>query len=99
MVSYEPSTRAQALALKLGGRHSNEEIKRITGMSAVAVNRIVDRAIERGLDLKNPVILDRHVANGSRSGRPSKRKQKQDSQSQSQNQIETEIAESQGEGS
>ncbi|KAI0548013.1 hypothetical protein F4679DRAFT_585944 [Xylaria curta] len=99
MVSYEPATRAQALALKLGGRHSNEEIKRITGMSAVAVNRMVDRALERGLDLKNPLILDHHVANGAKSGRPSKQKSETQSQSQGQNQSEIETLESHGESS
>ncbi|KAI1747042.1 hypothetical protein F4782DRAFT_453155 [Xylaria castorea] len=78
MPSYEPATRAQALALKIGGRHSNEEIERITGFSASSVNRLVDRAIERGLDLNKPVILDLHVANGPRSGRPSKQAEAKD---------------------
>ncbi|KAI1757860.1 hypothetical protein F4782DRAFT_475427 [Xylaria castorea] len=72
MPSYDIATRAQALALKIGGRHSNEEIERMTGIKARSINHIVDRAIERGLDLNNPVILDIYVANGPRLGRPSK---------------------------
>lgn len=72
MPNYELATRAQALALKLGGRHSNHEIAHITGISIRNINTIVDRAVDRGLDLSKPVILDVHVANGSRPGRPSK---------------------------
>ena len=72
MPTYDIATRAQALALKIGGRHSNEEIKHITGISVRSINRIVDQAIERGLDLNNPIILDSYVADSPRSGRPSK---------------------------
>ena len=78
MPIYEPATRAQALALKISGYCSNEEIERITGIKARSVNNIVDRAIERGLDLNNPIILDRHVANGPRPGRPSKQAKSKD---------------------
>ncbi|TRX95883.1 hypothetical protein FHL15_003025 [Xylaria flabelliformis] len=72
------TTRAQALALKISGRFSNEEIERTTGMTATSVNPIVDRGIERGLDLNHPVILDVHVANGPRLGRPSKQAEAKD---------------------
>ncbi|RYC54361.1 hypothetical protein CHU98_g11851 [Xylaria longipes] len=71
MPPYEPATRAQALALKISG-HLNKEIQRITGITISSINRILSRAIERGLDLNKPVILDIHVADAPRSGRPSK---------------------------
>ena len=77
MPSYDIATRAQALALKISG-HSTDEIKQITGISASSINRIVDRAIERGLDFNNPVILDIHVADSPRSGRPSKQAEAKD---------------------
>ncbi|KAI0443982.1 hypothetical protein F4803DRAFT_282312 [Xylaria telfairii] len=78
MPTHQISTRAQALALKITDRFSNEEIERITGINPRTVNRIVDRALERGLDLKHPVILDHHVADAPRTGRPSKQAQNKD---------------------
>ncbi|KAH8160752.1 hypothetical protein CIB48_g7493 [Xylaria polymorpha] len=78
MPTHELATRAQALALKITDRFSNEEIERMTGINARTVHSIVDRAIERGLDLNNPVILDRHVADAPRPGRPSKQAQARD---------------------
>ncbi|KAI8633014.1 hypothetical protein F5Y19DRAFT_285421 [Xylariaceae sp. FL1651] len=78
MPNYDIATRSQALALKIGGRHSNQEIEQITGIKTRSINRILDNAIERGLDLNKPVILDIHVADAPRPGRPSKQAEAND---------------------
>ena len=52
---------AQALAFKISG-YSTNEIKQITSISVSAINCIIDRAIKRGLDLNNLVILDIYIA-------------------------------------
>lgn len=74
MVYYDIATRAQALTLKLIAQFDNKQIEAITGMKARAVNNLVDRALERGFDPQGspPVILDKHVCDASKSGRPSK---------------------------
>ena len=73
MVSYDIASRAQALTLKLLN-FTNEDIERMTGMNRRTVSRYVDKAVERGLDLnaRPLLILDRHVENGVRTGRPKK---------------------------
>ncbi|KAK1246367.1 hypothetical protein MKX08_000169 [Trichoderma sp. CBMAI-0020] len=71
MVLYDTATRAQALTLKLAG-FSNDQVQQITGIHPRTVLLILDRAVERGLDLAKPVILDIHVQDAPRSGRPSK---------------------------
>jgi transposase len=72
MPPHDIATRAQALALKLVGV-SNQDIQRLTGIHPRTVHNIMDRAIERGLDLNHPIILEIHVRDGPRTGRPKKR--------------------------
>ncbi|KAL7920478.1 hypothetical protein ACQKWADRAFT_157032 [Trichoderma austrokoningii] len=71
MVFYDIATRAQALTLKLAGFPS-DQVQQITGIHPRTVNSILDRAVERGLDLTKPVILDIHLQDASRAGRPPK---------------------------
>ncbi|KAL7925781.1 hypothetical protein ACQKWADRAFT_282970 [Trichoderma austrokoningii] len=73
MPPHDIATRAQALTLKLLGV-SNQDIQRLTGIHPRTVHNIMDRAIERGLDLNNPTILEMHVRDGPRPGRPKKKK-------------------------
>lgn len=47
----------------------------MTGISAHTVNQIYDRAVERGWDPSNPKILNKHVEDAPKSGRPSKKDQ------------------------
>ena len=72
MPSYDSATRAQALTLKLVG-FSNANIESITGIQACTVNSILDKAIDRGLrPSESKRILNKHVEDGQRSGRPKK---------------------------
>jgi transposase len=72
MPSYDVATRAQALALKLVGIPS-QEIEHITGIQPRTLNSIHQKAVARGLNPdESKKILDRHVEDGSRSGRPKK---------------------------
>jgi len=75
MPSYDLATRAQALTLKMLN-FSNDDITSITGMSKQTVWRYMDRAIERGLDLKaRPIqILNHHVEDDPKPGRPRKKR-------------------------
>lgn len=61
MVTHDITTRAQALLLRVSGA-SCEEICRQTGIEAKLVDRIVDRAVERGFDpqSQHPMIRDRY---------------------------------------
>jgi len=74
MPYYDTATRAQALTLKLIGL-TNKEIEERTGLKPRTVSDLLDRAVERGLDLNAPRILDCHVANAAKTGRPSKQAQ------------------------
>lgn len=47
-------------------------MQQITGIHPRTVLSILDRAVERGLDLTKPVILDIHVQDAPRPGRPAK---------------------------
>lgn len=77
MPYYDTATRAQALSLKLFGA-SNDEIQRITGITPSTLNRIYDRAIERGFNpSESSQILDKHVEDAPKSGRPAKQSQHQ----------------------
>jgi transposase len=72
MPSYDIATRAQALTLKLVG-FSNTEIESITGIQPRTLNSIHRKAIARGLNvLESKKILDCHIEDGARSGRPIK---------------------------
>jgi transposase len=72
MPSYDNATRAQALALKMQGI-PNATIESITGIQPNTLSKLYKKAKERGL---NPAvsqrILDHHVEDGKRSGRPTK---------------------------
>lgn len=72
MPSYDNATRAQALSLKLIGL-SNAEIEEITGIKTGTLNAIYRKATARGLNPdESKKILDRHIEDAPRSGRPTK---------------------------
>lgn len=80
--NWDIATRAQILALKAFG-HKNEEIAeklgfKKTGQSLSTVYNIWKRAKERGFDPENPIVLDRHVKDAPRSGRPRKPREGRD---------------------
>lgn len=80
--NWDIATRAQILALKAFG-HKNEEIAeklgfKKTGQSLSTVYNIWKRAKERGFDPENPVVLDIHVKDAPRSGRPRKPREGRD---------------------
>lgn len=62
MARYDISTRAQALTLQISGA-SSEEIQRQTGFEVEMVDKILQRAIQRGFNPKaqHPVIFDRYL--------------------------------------
>src|SRR3954469_18743321 len=74
MPHYDIATRAQALTLKLVLQLDNKQIEAITGLKPTTVASIANKALERGFDphASPPVILDKHVCDAPRSGRPSK---------------------------
>jgi hypothetical protein len=80
MPHYDIATRAQALTFKLILQFSNDQIEALTGMKPRTINHLVDRALERGFDpqASPPVILDIHVRDAPRSGRPSKQEDHED---------------------
>jgi transposase len=80
MVYHDIATRAQALTLKLIVQLDNKEIEAITGLKARTINNIANRALERGFDPKGcrPVILDEHVCDAPKTGRPSKQSENKD---------------------
>jgi hypothetical protein len=72
MPSYDTATRAQALTLKLMGC-PNAEIQSITGMQPRTVQLLHKKALERGFNpAESQTILNHHVEDGKRSGRPAK---------------------------
>src|SRR5581483_1372508 len=72
MPSYDNATRAQALTMKLLG-HSNADIESITGIQPRTVNTLLHKAISRGLNPEeSKKILDYHIEDDKRSGRPIK---------------------------
>ena len=61
MPSYDNTTRAQALTLKLA-RVSNAKITSITGIKTRNLNSLYQKAISRGLDpSENAKLLDIHI--------------------------------------
>ena len=73
MPSYDDATRAQALTLKVMGV-SNAEIEAITGIQPRTLNALLRKAKERGYDPNvSKKLLDIHVKDSPRSGRPTKR--------------------------
>ena len=72
MPSYDTATRAQALTLKLMGC-PNAEIQSITGMQPRTVQLLYKKALERGFNpAESKTILNHHIEDGKRSGRPTK---------------------------
>jgi transposase len=72
MPSYDIATRAQALTLKLVG-FSNSEIESITGIKQTTLSTLFRKTIARGFNpSESQKILDIHVQDRSRSGRPKK---------------------------
>jgi transposase len=72
MPSYDTATRAQALTLKLMGC-PNAEIQSITGMQPRTVQLLHKKALERGFNpAESKTILNHHIEDGKRSGRPTK---------------------------
>ncbi|ORY10964.1 hypothetical protein BCR34DRAFT_336222 [Clohesyomyces aquaticus] len=73
MAPYENSTRAIVVCLKATGK-SSKEVSAISGIPTRTVNSIYARAIERGFEpCERPMkLLDKHLEDAPRSGRPSK---------------------------
>jgi O6-methylguanine-DNA--protein-cysteine methyltransferase len=72
MPLYDNTTRAQALILKLAGV-SNTEITSITGIKTRNLNVLYQKAISRSLEPSEKAkLLDIHVQDAPRSGRPEK---------------------------
>jgi hypothetical protein len=74
MVYYNIATHAQALTLKLIAQFDNKQIEAIPGMKPRSVNKLVNKALERGFNPQGspPIILDKHVYNAPKPSRPSK---------------------------
>jgi transposase len=69
---YNNATRAQALTLKLAGV-SNAKITSITGIKTRNLNLLYQKVISYSLDpSENTKLLDIHVQDAARSGRPKK---------------------------
>ena len=72
MPLYDNTTRVQALTLKLAGV-SNAKITSIIGIKTRNLNLLYQKAISRGLDpSEDAKLLDIHVQDAARSGRPKK---------------------------
>jgi hypothetical protein len=72
MPSYDNATRAQALALKLEGI-SPAKIESITGIQPNTLYYLFKKTKQRGLNpAESHRILDHHIEDGKRSGRPTK---------------------------
>jgi helix-turn-helix protein len=72
MPSYDNTTRAQALTLKLVGV-SNAKITFITGIKTQNLNSLYQKAISHGLNpSEDTKLLDIHVQNAACSERPKK---------------------------
>jgi transposase len=79
MGPHDLATRAVIVALKAHGLTTNEVIGQ-TGIPKRTINAIFARAIERGFDpCQRPIkLLNRHLEDGPRSGRPSKQERIRD---------------------
>lgn len=67
---YCIATRAQVLTLAVFSKLKYDEISAITGVPKSTISRIIANAKERGF--RGGVILDEHVVEKPRSGRPTK---------------------------
>ncbi|KAF2398241.1 hypothetical protein EJ06DRAFT_532600 [Trichodelitschia bisporula] len=79
MVVHEISTRAQVVGLKAAGI-TNVEIHRLTGVPARTINLMYARAQRRGFnpEVTPAIVLDSHVRDAPRSGRPRKNPKPED---------------------
>ena len=80
MPHHDIATRASALMLRLVLELDNKTIESLTGLKPRTVDLIAQRALERGFDptASPPVILDIHVQDAPRSGRPRNQEQDKD---------------------
>ena len=67
----EPATRAAVVTLKVL-KFSSRQIFSLTHVCESTQRSIWDKALDRGFDPSQCRILDKHVADGARSGRPKK---------------------------
>jgi transposase len=65
------ATRAQAVTLRSNSTLTNRQIEEVTGVQERNIRRLVKRAKERGWT-PDSALLDKHVEDGKRSGRPPK---------------------------
>ncbi|KAF2430506.1 hypothetical protein EJ08DRAFT_588915 [Tothia fuscella] len=72
MVPFNTATRAQALGLKVAGLE-NAQIEDFTGIKPRTLRNLYQRALHRDFDpdTRPCQILDKHVEDAPRSGRPS----------------------------
>ncbi|KAK3897123.1 hypothetical protein C8A05DRAFT_20049 [Staphylotrichum tortipilum] len=77
---HDIATRASALLLRLVLHQDNKTIESLTGLKPRTVDLIAQRALERCFDptASPPLILDIHVQDAPRSGRPHKQEQHKD---------------------
>ena len=71
--SYDIATRAQVVTLKALG-FTNQAIctKLQLSVAHTSLDRIYQRALDRGFTPEKPICLNRYVENAPRSGRPTK---------------------------
>jgi transposase len=76
MSTHQIATRAQAVAYKAAGL-PDQQIHILTGLSARTVRSMYQKAISRGFDpqIRPCKVLDEHVKDAPRSGRPTKQTQ------------------------
>jgi transposase len=73
------ATRAQAVILRSNSTLTNRQIEEITTVQERNIRRLVKRAKERGWTPDSP-LLDKHVEDGKRPGRPPKTTQEMEQQ-------------------
>ncbi len=71
---HDVCVRAQVVFLKLVLKFDNGQIENLTGVKTRTIHNLVDKALERGFDPQSspPVVLDEHVSDAPRPGRPRK---------------------------
>jgi hypothetical protein len=68
---YEAATRAQIITLKALGLPNKEICEKLQiPLNRTTIYRIWQRALERGFNPEVPIVLDTHVEDAPRSGRP-----------------------------
>lgn len=68
---YSHETRTQVVSLVLVGKLTPKQVANIFNISSRTINKIIQRATERGYDpLVSPYIEKHHIIDATRSGRP-----------------------------